>query len=501
MAARKITICEILAMLLLVTGPCLGQSWEYGPDTDFQLFRFDGICFPDDGNVYFLGGRLENGTTIGTIWRFDPVSSMFSDTGAVMPYPIANYSLEYLDDDTGTGIYAVGGRLDDGSPSEHVQVYYPATNTATALAGDEWPASPSRVPGGVIKHDNVLFVFGGLRSTPSPTLFAETWTYDPSLASGSRWTHITTADLSIARTYLFGCVVDGYAYAIGGETYEYPLLVPSVRTERLLLSNPTLGWDDASVAELTDGAGEGQAFGFESSAAHAYAGHIVLVAGTDNWPYQWNRCFDYTIANDTWSGFPSLDQARRNHAGALIENGPDAQIWVFGGCRFESEEIVLNSTEHYDLSAPTPTPAPTSPPTPTATPTVPTATPGIPTATPACDALGVDLWMPDDFFRPGDPCSLRVHICNPGPETYTDIPVFVILDVFGMYFFAPSFTAFDHYTIPLPAGMQTFQIIPEFTWPSGVGSALGLLWYSAMTDPGITQLFGEMDTWMFSYGN
>ncbi|MBN1356546.1 hypothetical protein JXA40_09835 [bacterium] len=154
-------------------------------------------------------------------------------------------------------------------------------------------------------------------------------------------------------------------------------------------------------------------------------------------------------------------------------------------------------------SEPTATPSePTATPSePTATPSEPTATPVPPTPTPGCDTLGVTLWMTSDYFTPGDPCACTVTACNPGSEHYPDLPLFVILDVYGLYFFAPSFGEFDYFEIDLDPGDVEIGVLPEFAWPEGAGTASGILWYAAMTDPGITQLFGEMDTWEFGWGN
>ena len=34
---------------------------------------------------------------------------------------------------------------------------------------------------------------------------------------------------------------------------------------------------------------------------------------------------------------------------------------------------------------------------------------------------------------------------------------------------------------------------------SGAGTASGIIWYAALTDPGMTTLYGEMDTWTFGW--
>jgi hypothetical protein len=109
--------------------------------------------------------------------------------------------------------------------------------------------------------------------------------------------------------------------------------------------------------------------------------------------------------------------------------------------------------------------------------------------------------MPSHWFRPGDPCACSVFLCNPDTQTYDGVPLFVILDVYGAYFFAPSFSPFDHYTINLAPGETELVVLEPFIWPEGAGRGEGIFWYSAMTDPAITELFGEMSSWEFGWGN
>ncbi len=159
----------------------------------------------------------------------------------------------------------------------------------------------------------------------------------------------------------------------------------------------------------------------------------------------------------------------------------------------------------------TPTPIPTfTPPPPTATSThestatpQPTNTPEEtatpePTATPHCTILGCSIFMPSHDYEAGDECYCDVVVCNPGPETMADVPVFVLLDVYGSYFFAPGFTEFDHYTMTIEPELTVINVLPPFSWPSGAGAASGVKWYAAMTDAGVTTLVGEFD--MFEFG-
>jgi len=191
--------------------------------------------------------------------------------------------------------------------------------------------------------------------------------------------------------------------------------------------------------------------------------------------------------------------------------GPDAPGQICLSIRTTRTDEIMDAGTvdlgyHYYSSLPTPTPTPTYTPTftPTFTPTAPTGVPTytpIPTHTPTpdCSRLGCTIHMPSDDFGPGDDCYCDVIVCNPTSETYPMTPVFVILDVYGTYFFAPSFGDFDHYTYDIVPGHFTISVLPSFSWPTGAGSAAGLSWYAAMTDQSISSLLGDLGVFPFGW--
>lgn len=107
------------------------------------------------------------------------------------------------------------------------------------------------------------------------------------------------------------------------------------------------------------------------------------------------------------------------------------------------------------------------------------------------------------MFGPDDICSCKVLVCNAEGYAIEGHPLFVILDVYGMYFFGPSFSQeFDNYLASHPVfypGLAEVEVIPAVHWPSGVGSATGIRWLGALTDPQISQLFGKMDVCEFGW--
>lgn len=159
------------------------------------------------------------------------------------------------------------------------------------------------------------------------------------------------------------------------------------------------------------------------------------------------------------------------------------------------------------LPTETPSPDPTS--TPTAQPTtVPSSTPTIeptvpPTATPStCAETGVSLSMPAHHYDVGDTCFCSVTVCNAESNSLTGYPLFVILDLLGSLYFAPSFNSFDHYLHLYPEftpGETVIEVIPEFIWPDTPQSQSGIMWFSALVNPEVTEIVGTMDSWEFGW--
>lgn len=154
------------------------------------------------------------------------------------------------------------------------------------------------------------------------------------------------------------------------------------------------------------------------------------------------------------------------------------------------------ATQAPPTNTPTPTPT-TGPGEPTNTP-LPTDTPE-PTMTPQCGSWGCSIDMPSDDFGPGDDCYCRVDVCNPTQDVFNNLPVFVILDVYGMLFFAPDFSPFNYYALQLEPGITPIDVLPLFEWPSGAGSATGIKWYAAITNAEFTAIVGDLDSFTFGW--
>ncbi len=113
----------------------------------------------------------------------------------------------------------------------------------------------------------------------------------------------------------------------------------------------------------------------------------------------------------------------------------------------------------------------------------------------------VELNMPSDYFREGDPCRLTAEITNHSNYDLEQIPLFVILDVYGEYWFWPTWTQTGEYQLmDIPMGLQEQIIIEPFTWPSNTGSATGIFFWGALTKTDFSNVLGTFGFWEFGWG-
>jgi hypothetical protein len=278
---------------------------------------------------------------------------------------------------------------------------------------------------------------------------------------------------------------------------------------------------------------------FLSSDSSAHSGDVSNVPNGD--VFSCDMCHDpettfkshYRNAGSQWT----VALANQDSDGDGYSNGVELQdptgSWSEGDPDPGNQSLVTNpgsaSSHPQGTSAPTSTPTPTRTPTmiptstpppadtPTSTPTLPgnpTSTPtnpGDPTGTPVppsptqtgCGTTGVTLFMPSSLYHGGDICACEAMVCNSEGTTLTGYPLFVILSMFDQFYFAPGFTTgFDNYlgSYPeFPAGQTMVGVLPQFIWPQDVGAVSGCVWYAALTDPEMSGLIGEMDTFEFAW--
>jgi hypothetical protein len=330
-----------------------GGTWQNGPPTTFpQAFsRFDGAYDSGTGLVYFLGGRLADNNTDGSIWTFNPSTGVYADTGLDMPTPISNYTINVLTDATGVGFYTFCGRTSAGAQTLGVQVYYPATNSVTQLPGaDNFPGTLTCTSALNVVLDNKVYLAGGLDTLVAPYNAVQTWVFDPTAASGSRWTRLTNADLAQGRSYIMGAAVDGKIYAIGGAWYDGAALI-NVDTVQVL--DPAAGsptW--TTLASLPEACSSSRAWGFDTGSLYVdptdmtpLAGKII--SGCGFWSTAIQAVYAYTVATNSWEAFPPFLTARRDQAGELLPIPGEEALWVWGG--YDGTSVNTTTVEYYSL--------------------------------------------------------------------------------------------------------------------------------------------------------
>jgi hypothetical protein len=332
------------------------STWSWGPLWTFNFTRFDGEYFPGTNKVYFLGGRVADGSTNGAVWSYDPAARTYDNMNVNLQAPISNYDVVYLKDNWDVahgdtyGLYVVGGRNNSGVMIRDVQVYYPRSNTVRTVSTDPYidtvGGNPC-LPGACYACGNKLYAFGGLTTTYSPYASKHSYVYDPLAADGTRWTRL--GDLPLGRGYMIGAVVDSFVYACGGDTFDGAALYAKAQGWNFNTLNPSAGW--TAIADMPDINGESRGIGFNAGSPYTADGvpmaQKFIVPGRGIWPNEDSACYLYNTVTNAWSQFPKLNFSRRNHAVALIPgtagtNGVPG-MWVWGG-RHTSDAWLTDSS-------------------------------------------------------------------------------------------------------------------------------------------------------------
>jgi hypothetical protein len=89
-------------------------AWVDGTAPCFDWTRYDVEYYPATGLIYALGGR-SGSDTIGDIYSYNPVTGACADTGANMPVPISNYTVNLVNNGSADVLCTFGGRNARGS--------------------------------------------------------------------------------------------------------------------------------------------------------------------------------------------------------------------------------------------------------------------------------------------------------------------------------------------------------------------------------------------------
>ena len=328
-----------------------GGTWQNGPPTTFpQAFsRFDGGYYPATGLVYFLGGRLADNNTDGSIWTFNPATGIYTDTGLDMPTPISNYTANLLNTPIGFGFHVFCGRDSAGTQTFAVQAYFPDTNVTLQLGPeDNFPGPVACGAGLNAVVNNKAYIAGGFDGT---NMGVQTWVFDPAASPGSRWTRLTSADLPQGLAYITTAVVDGKIYAIGGAYWDGVSALINVDTVLVLdpaAATPT--W--TPLASLPEVCSSSRAWGFDTGSLYVDPSDMTplagkIIAGCGVWSTAIQAVYAYTVATNSWEAFPPFLTARRDTAGEFLPLASAPALWVWGG--YDGTSVNTTTSEYYSL--------------------------------------------------------------------------------------------------------------------------------------------------------
>ncbi len=390
------------------------DSWA--DDTALPQARKRGVAvaYPPNGKIYLLGGRgyFQRSAMDGEdravhdIYEYTPgTPGTWTLKTAQLPYKAtvrgggglgeggqtytANMAAAVLTGSSGSGIYLLGGSNLSSVPTMTMSIYFPTSDSISVTGTDPWPAAPARVPGGWAAFNNKLYVFGGFNQTTG-AVYGDTWVFDPLAAAGSRWTQLAAAGLSVPRAYIAGAALDGYIYAVGGDTYTpgspptgpNGTLMPVTTVERLDPSADVPTW--TAVTSLPAALGDMGAWAMPSGSPNVLAGTLVIAGG--GWYTPTVSTYQYNPTLSTWSALTDLGHATRNYGTAQLGNTlyaiggyqigsagqPDAGTFVQ---TYAASPVIVTPTATATVTnTPVPNATATNTPTVTNTPLPPTAT-------------------------------------------------------------------------------------------------------------------------------
>jgi len=112
---------------------------------------------------------------------------------------------------------------------------------------------------------------------------------------------------------------------------------------------------------------------------------------------------------------------------------------------------------------------------------------------------GVNLMITDTMFTEGKAFSLDAVLVNAEATPYQDVDLYVLLDVYSMYWFYPTWSeTADWLDINILPPGDTLKNVISFKWPEVGGSAENLMFWGGLIDDQF-ELLGNIDFVEFGY--
>jgi N-acetylneuraminic acid mutarotase len=292
-----------------------GDAWTYKAGMhSVRAFFGGGIV---DGKIYIIGGAPNNNSVISAVEMYDPATNTWSPMAGMPAGRCSHATCAFHGK-----IYVFGGLSPSpyGTANKNVYEYNPQTDTWIQKA--DMPYANANC--GIAVVNDIIYLIGGSLSASSPP-YSTVMAYNPVTES---WTQ--KADMPTARVPS-ACVVDGKIYAIGGTTenwqvFSYKLVEvydPSTDTWARKSDMPTERWGLGTC--VVDG-------------------KIFAIGG---WSGSRGVCTTnevYDPITDTWTTKSPIQQKRN---GAFVCSIGD-KIYAMGGAYAVPQVTYLSSMEEYN---------------------------------------------------------------------------------------------------------------------------------------------------------
>ena len=308
------------------------ETWSFGPNLPTTVVRAVGVFFPANGKFYAMGGRSADGTGNDLLHpaEYDPGTNTWTLKAAMFSSNYVNNMACGVLTQGGTPyIFCVGGTFGGGTDAiPRVARYDPVADVMTDLpTADNWPGDPHNgtteaLPGGFVVVANKLYIVGGFNVTPTscgPTdcMIKQTWVFDPTAASGSRWTQ--KSDYLATRGYIPTTAIGNFIYTAGGSMWVVngQTIADSADSGKYNIATDT--WSAiTNIPRITA----------ETRALNIY-GLMWVMGGGRNAPNPSNEVDIYNPYCNTWTvSTQPFVNARRNFP---TDTNGGSRVWLAGG--------------------------------------------------------------------------------------------------------------------------------------------------------------------------
>ncbi len=171
------------------------NRWQFKKELPIPKSGLAAVVYEE--HIYLIGG--ENSAVLSDLLRYDPLTEVWESLPE-KPTPVTDIQAAVA----GGKIFVPGGRLDNGQPTDRLEIYNPREGTWTQGASLPTPLSAYAL----VAFEGDLFLFGGWNGKEYTNL---TLKYD---LGQDQWLTLTPSQ--VARGFAGAAVVSGKIYLVGG---------------------------------------------------------------------------------------------------------------------------------------------------------------------------------------------------------------------------------------------------------------------------------------------